>query len=124
MALTVISATLLTLVLVAIGETAHQVERPISNGVVDQTYLWSVPGIGTNHRGIDFPYNTGTTVHAVADGVVVDLEETRDNGEEITTNGNFIVIQHSNRHYNGDSGSLAYVYSIFLHLSEETIVPN
>lgn len=121
---TVIVATLLALVLVATGETAYQGERPISNGVINQAYLWSVAGGGTTHRGIDFSYNTGTNVLAVANGLVVDLEENRANGEEVTINGNFVVIQHSKRHYDADLDSIAYVYSIFLHLSEGTVVPN
>ena len=114
---------LLIFVLVMASETAYQGQRPVLS-TIDQGYLWTEPGAGTRHRGVDFVATTGTAVYAVADGQVVDLREDRDNEEETSLNGNYVVIQHGSKHFDYDSGASAYVYSTYLHLSEDTVKPS
>ena len=103
---------------------AYSVQRPITNGKIYQWYLYGEEG----HKGVDFPANEGTDVYAVADGVVMDIRETVGNGTGDDF-GNFVLIRHHDRHYvrhnNGQAiGQMGYVYSIYAHLSQDSVVPN
>ena len=100
-AVAILSALTLTLAIVATSQSAYQGKRPVSNSddQILQTYLWATELNGQMHRGLDFPNPLGTDVFAVADGVVVDLEETVPNGEwplNTSAFGNFVLIRHSN----------------------------
>jgi hypothetical protein len=115
-------AVLLILISIGYGYAAYRVQRPITDtgGVINQTYLWAEDG----HRGVDFSYGLGTDVHAVASGTVVDLEESLQNGEDDSDWGNFVLIRHDQFHYDrtyGASGTLAHVYSMYLHLSRNSV---
>lgn len=67
----------------------YQIQRPIidTGGRIDQTYLWGdkilLNGNTIYHKGVDFPYTTGTQVYAIANSSVVQLIESRQNGEKI-----------------------------------------
>lgn len=69
----------ITILLVnAPGNAAYIKGRPIiiTGGQIGQGYLWgeTASGLG-EHRGVDFPYVTGTHVYSIADGTVKDLAE-------------------------------------------------
>jgi murein DD-endopeptidase MepM/ murein hydrolase activator NlpD len=102
---------------------AYWVLRPITDGQIDQTYLYDTynPNAGTYHKGVDFPYPTGTTVRAVASGTVVDYWEDYLNGTQwpntSTVFGNFVLLRHDQQ-YAG-----LYVYSIYAHLAYNSVVP-
>jgi len=109
---------------VAIVRAAYSVQRPITNGKIDQWYLYGEDG----HKGVDFPANEGTDVYAVADGVVMDIRENVANGTGDDF-GNFVLIRHDDRHYvrhnNGQMvNQMGYVYSIYAHLSQDSVLPN
>ena len=75
------------------------------------------------------PGNIGTDVRAIADGEVVQLyEETPNNTFGNAAWGNFVLIRHkeSKRHWDQTilpDGSLSYVYSLYLHLEENSVDP-
>lgn len=129
-----VSTLLLTFIMVA--ETAYQVTRSIGNGQINQTYLWAEeiphpndPNDVLTHRGVDFVATTGTNVYAVADGTVVDLNESLGDDDHSTSFGNFVLIRHnaSQRHWdqtNLPNGALSFTYSMYLHLSHDSVVPN
>ena len=76
------------------------------------------------HRGLDFPYVLGTDVYAIASGTVVNLRENIDNGTPgNSAYGNFVLIQHDQRHYDRVNQQWAYVYSMYLHLSKNSVIP-
>lgn len=113
---------MLVLASVGYGYAARRVQRPIAatGGKINQTYLWAENG----HRGVDFPYNLGTDVYAVANGRVVDLEESLQNEEEVSDWGNFVLIQNNLRHYDRTTGQIAYDYYLYLHLSQNSVRVN
>ena len=78
-------------------------------------------GVLVRHKGIDFPYLTGTHVYAVANGTVVDIASNYQNGERASLWGNFVLIRHDQRHYDRTTGQWAYVYSMYLHLSQWSV---
>lgn len=123
LALAILLILLSMLVLARNSKSAHQVNRPVSNYVnqINQTYLWATE-IGTQqHRGLDFPNTLGTDVYAVADGIVVELNEDFENGinDPDYPWGNYVLIRHATtlRHYDQESGSMAKTYTIYAHLS-------
>jgi len=108
-------------VTIAIVHAAYSVQRPITDGKIYQWYLYGEDG----HKGVDFPAIEGTDVCAVADGVVMDFKESVNNGTGIYF-GNFVLIRHTARHYvrhnNGQMvGQMGYVYSIYAHLSKNSV---
>lgn len=113
---------------------AHQVQRPISNGLINQTYLWAtettIGGQVFTHKGVDFQAATGTDVYAAADGVVVDLNESIANNDHTTSPfGNFVLIRHNASQRDWDqkippNGGVSFTYSMYLHLSHNSVVPN
>jgi murein DD-endopeptidase MepM/ murein hydrolase activator NlpD len=113
-------AVLLILVFVGYGFAAYRIQRPITynGGVILQTYLW---GEGSGHRGIDFVCPLDTAVYAVASGTVTDLEETRPDGDRVSQWGNFVLVQHDQRHYDRTTAQWAYVYSMYIHLSQNSV---
>jgi len=100
-----------------------RVQRPIvyDGGRINQWYLWMEYDAEFGwHRGLDFTCGTDTHVYAVADGTVVDLyEDYRD--DEGTGFGNYVLIRHNERHWDRRTTQWAYVYSIYAHLSEDSI---
>ncbi len=119
-------AVLLILVSIGYGYAAYRVQRPITDtgGVINQSYLWAEELGGSTHKGVDFSYGLGTDVYAVADGTVVNLRENLPNGDVTTAWGNFVLIQHDQFHYDrtyGTFGTLAYAYSMYLHLSQNSV---
>jgi hypothetical protein len=117
-------------VLTSVAETVYRVGRPIDAGAIDQTYLWAdtlnLNGTVLYHKGVDFPVITGTDVLATAAGVVVNLHEDLQDNNHTTQFGNFVLIQHNVRHWdqtNEPDGALSYVYTMYLHLSYNSIVP-
>ncbi len=117
-----ISATLLVL-LAVVSQIygAHLNERPVSNNVnqIYQDYLWAESG----HRGVDFPNEIGTSVFALADGYIVDMRENIDNNLKIGEWGNFVLLRHTRRHYDRESNQTVCVYSMYLHLKYNSVVP-
>jgi hypothetical protein len=100
------------------------VEELLTNG----TYMLYgkqtiINNVTTTHRGVDFPYGTGTPVYAIASGTVMDLREDYVNEERASTWGNYVVIRHSQRHYDRTTGQWAYVYSMYLHLIQWSVQP-
>lgn len=127
-----IVATLLTLLIVTLPiRAAVRVQRPITHdgGRIRQDYLWGERfwdddhGIWVTHKGVDFSYGLGTNVHAVAGGTVVDLYETYQNGQG-TGFGNFVLIRHNGRHWDRTTQQNGYVYSIYAHLSHNSVRPS
>jgi hypothetical protein len=117
-------AVLLSLLLAAVlpASTAVRVQRPITydGGRINQEYLWNAVWNGIPHRGVDFTYTVGTDVYAIADGVVMDLREDIQNGEG-SGFGNYVLIRHTRGHWNRTTGQMGYVYSIYAHLSQDTV---
>ncbi len=102
---------------------AYQTTRPIVEGTwgyINQGYLY---GEGPDvHKGVDFPAALDTDVIAVADGVVREVnEEGADGCRQGQMNcgafGNFILVRHTRQHYDRTVGQMAYVYSLYAHLS-------
>lgn len=113
-------------------QAAHQVQRPVANGVVNQTYLWAaettIGGQTNYHKGVDFHASQGTSVYPVANGTVVDMYEGFDNTDHTTLFGNFVLIRHHADYRHWDStnlpnGALSFSYSMYLHLSHESVIP-
>ena len=126
-----IVATLLTLIIVALPTgAAVRVQRPITydGGRINQGYLWGERFWDEDeqewitHKGVDFTYDLGTNVYAVADGTVVDLYETYQNGQG-TGFGNYVLIRHDDRHWDRTTPQNGYVYSIYAHLSRNSVRP-
>ena len=102
------------------ASAALRVQRPITydGGRINQGYLWGEGDPG--HRGVDFSYGLGTRVYAIADGTVVDLREDIGNGTG-SGFGNYVMIRHDARHWDRTTGVLGYVYSIYAHLSQNSV---
>ena len=103
----------------------HPVIRPIqtNGGNINQTYLY---GEGNVHRGVDWIHPTGTSVYAIANGTVVAVLETIQDGTYPFNQqfGNYVMIRHSNNtHWDRTAGQLAWVYSIYAHLKQNSVVP-
>ena len=104
---------------------AYQTTRPIVEGVwgyIRQDYLY---GEGAVHKGVDFPAALDTDVIAIADGVVQQVEEGIPDEcappNPLCPNqsfGNFILVRHTRQHYDRTTGQMAYVYSLYAHLSQ------
>jgi murein DD-endopeptidase MepM/ murein hydrolase activator NlpD len=115
------------------ARAAYYISRPIANGQINQTYLYGEEAEDVNHnivhhKGVDFVADTGTSVYAVADGQVMNLDEHYDNGTG-TSFGNYVLIRHDQRAYvrqnNGSSvNQWGYVYSIYGHLSHNSVSVN
>jgi len=128
------SALALTIVVIVASMVyaAYRVDRPITTtgGVVNQSYLWGESSGGSTHKGVDFSYGLGTSVYAVADGVVKDVVEFYEDGSTADGGfGNLVLIKHNTRHYvrqnNGQTVSqMGYVYSIYAHLRKNSVIPN
>ncbi|HET90364.1 MAG TPA: M23 family metallopeptidase [Chloroflexi bacterium] len=120
-------ALLLALLLVAVlpASAAYRVQRPITydGGRLNQSYLYGEVWGTSTHKGVDFSYDLGTDVYAIADGTVVDLYEDYDNGDDSDPLGwgNRVLIRHSARHWDRTTQQWAYVYSIYAHLSKNSV---
>ena len=112
----------LLLVVVLPASAAYRVQRPITydGGRLNQSYLYGEVFGTSTHKGVDLSYGLGTDVYAIADGTVVDLEENITN-ETGSSFGNFVLIRHSARHWDRTTQQWAYVYSIYAHLSEDSV---
>lgn len=126
----VLLALVSVLMLTRNSESAHLLRRPISSsdGQINQSYLWATVFGTEQHRGVDFPNSLGTNVYAVADGVVVDMEEGIDNDTHDPDEpwGNFVLIRHGTnlKHYDKTANADAYTYTIYAHLSENSVDPD
>jgi murein DD-endopeptidase MepM/ murein hydrolase activator NlpD len=135
-AMRVKTITFLVVILLIFSATAvyaaYRINRPVGLGdePILQTYLY---GEGAAvHKGVDFSAGVdfGDSVYAVASGRVVQIEEGRIDGchplPEPPPNclawGNYVLIQHNDRHYDRVSGQMAYVYSLYLHLRQNNVV--
>lgn len=118
----ILGVSVLLPLLVLTAEGAYINDRPITDtgGRIHQGYLWGGNGV---HEGVDFPYLTGTDVYAIADGTVVDLNESFDNNGGTGAYGNYVLIRHDQRHYNRTASQWAYVYSMYFHLSRLSVRP-
>ncbi len=111
-------------------EAIYQVERPITNGQVNQSYQYAEEFDSSVHKVVDFPANFGTNVYSIADGVVVDVIEHYADGSSADNGfGNLVMIRHTTGHYvrqsNGVSeGQNGYVYSIYGHLRKNSVIVN
>jgi len=110
---------------VELAHASEQVDRPIqtTGGKVNQFYLYGETFGLNQHRGIDFPYATGTDVYAVADGEVVAVREIDNNGGG-SFFGNYVMIRHDELHYDRSANQMAWVYSIYAHLSHQSVTVN
>jgi murein DD-endopeptidase MepM/ murein hydrolase activator NlpD len=121
---------LVMVVLIALttrADAAYRITRPITenDGHIRQDYLY---GEGAAvHKGVDFSVVTGTSVHAVADGIVRQVIEQYQNGcrpgnqppdPQCPAFGNLILVRHNQRHFDSTTGQMAYVYSLYAHLSQ------
>ena len=121
-------ALLLSLLLATVlsASAAFRVQRPITDdgGRINQGYLWGERswwnGQWHTHKGVDFSYGLGTDVYAIADGTVRDLYEDEDNGEG-SGFGNYVLIRHDRRHWDRTTAQWGYVYSIYAHLSLDSV---
>jgi len=104
--------------------------RPITNGQINQFYLYAEELDDSTHKGIDLPANNGTNVYAVENGIVMDIEEDYPDYDPADGGfGNYVLIKHTLRHYvrqnNGQTiGQWGYVYSIYGHLKEDSVTVN
>jgi Peptidase family M23 len=113
------------------GEAAVRIRRPLIffGGQINQGYLWGEETVQSGqtytHRGIDFGYPAilGTNIYAVADGVVRDKVENLPDNEHNSTWGNFVLIEHTDRHFDRTTNTMGYVYSMYLHLSANSVPP-
>lgn len=127
--LALLSVCILFFLLRLVAESARQVSRPITAGQINQTNLWTdeifIGGTPFYHRGIDFPGNMGTDVHAVDAGKVVQIYDLTDNNTFGNAAwGNFVVIRHFKTHWdqtNLPNAGPSFVYSIYLHLERGSI---
>ena len=119
-------ALVIILCIVSVTYAAYSIRRPITNngGIINQFYLYGEQDGNNQHRGVDFPYSTGTAVYAVSDGTVVGLRENIANGTFAQNFGNYVMIRHTQRQYDRSAGQIAYVYSVYAHLSQFSVVPN
>ena len=103
-----------------IVRSSYTMARPISNGVLNQGYLWGAVSTFGTHKGVDLLYPIGTDVLAVAEGEVVAVENEIGDGQYPNEHpfGNYVLIRHVNsmRHYDGTTNSNAYAYTIYAHL--------
>ncbi len=126
-----ILSTLLTGVILA--HAAYQVQVPITDGETRwQNHYGNNNGAyldSGGHKGVDYWEDFGTPVLAVADGKVVDLFETCDNGTDCNGAkgfGNYVLIRHNQQHYvsqnDGETvDKWGYVYSIYAHLAKLSV---
>lgn len=122
-------ACLLLSLLWLIAESAYQGLRPIIGGQINQIYLWTdetiIGGQTFYHRGIDFPGATGTAVHAIASGKVIQIYDLTNNDTFGNTRwGNFVLIRHDEKYWdrtNGSNGAESFVYSIYAHLEYDSV---
>jgi murein DD-endopeptidase MepM/ murein hydrolase activator NlpD len=113
-----------------IAYAAHTGLRPITNGKVNQCYLYGEvcpPDATYPHRGIDFPAAMGTEVKAIANGRVVALRGDVNNNSGVNF-GNYVLIRHEQQHWvrqnNGQAvGQWGYVYSLYAHLKQNSVIP-
>lgn len=88
---------------------AYENTRPVSSGdePINQGYLYG-EGVAV-HKGIDWSRaDLGDTVYAVADGTVIQTEDTLPDGcdpgvGQCDNWGNYALIRHSSRHYDKTS---------------------
>ena len=121
---------ILLFALIIAAESAYQIDRPINYGTINQTYLWAEeiphpinPGEVLQHKGVDFAAN-GTLVFSAADGLVVNLrEDIANNQYGGSAYGNFVLIRHYQRHWDQSNNALSFVYSMYLHLSQGSVLP-
>ncbi|MCZ7569441.1 MAG: M23 family metallopeptidase [Ardenticatenaceae bacterium] len=125
-------ALIIVVIVASMVYAAYHIGRPITTtgGVVNQSYLWGESSGGSTHKGVDFSYGLGTSVYAVADGVVKDVVEFYEDGSTADGgSGNLVLIKHNTRHYvrqnNGQTVSqMGYVYSIYGHLRKNSVIPS
>lgn len=101
--------------------------RPITTtgGKIDQLYLYGEQSGTSLHRGVDFPYNTGTAVYAAHAGRIVALREnlpdnTHPNGTQQF--GNYVMMRHGQQIYDTVNNSVGYAYTIYAHLKYNSVV--
>lgn len=107
-------ALVLILAYTMVVRSSYQMFRPIADGMLNQGYLWGGASILGTHKGVDLLYPTGTDVRAVAEGVVVAVENgvgDEQHPPELPF-GNYVLIRHAIRHYDATTGSNAYTYTI------------
>lgn len=87
---------------VKVAYLSHLSKRPITTngGQVLQSYLYGGQGVNQIHKGVDFPYPLDTSIYAIADGKVVDFREDLPDNDATSLWGNYVVIQHTRRHFN------------------------
>jgi murein DD-endopeptidase MepM/ murein hydrolase activator NlpD len=108
---------------------AYQVQRPITltGGEINNFYLYGeyLSGLGV-HYGIDFPYPLDTPVFAVTSGTVVDLKEDCPDNQTYPCPriaGNYVSIRHDRRSWDRIRIANSDVYSLYCHLSYDSVIP-
>lgn len=103
---------------------SYEIERPVTEGggKINQHNLYGEEHGYGPHKGVDFPALLHTPVYAVADGVVVQLRENVQNGEG-SGYGNFVLIRHDRQSWDRVSGRDAWVYTVYAHLAQWSVVP-
>ncbi|MGQ9556084.1 MAG: M23 family metallopeptidase [Anaerolineae bacterium] len=111
---------------------AHRGSRPVqyNGGMINQSYLYGERFWDDQeqrwheHKGVDFSYSTDTSVYAIATGMVVEVVENVPNGTG-SDFGNYVLIRHDKMHWDktrSPTGN-SYVYSIYGHLSQYSVIP-
>jgi len=99
---------------------AYQTTRPIAEGTFGYINQTNKYGEGAVHKGVDFPAALDTDVIAIADGIVQQVEENFQDAcapPACPDFGNFILVRQTRQHYDRTTGQMAYVYSLYAHLS-------
>jgi murein DD-endopeptidase MepM/ murein hydrolase activator NlpD len=113
-------ATIALIATVANIYAAYQTTRPIVEGTWGYINQDNLYGVGDPHKGVDFPAALDTDLIAIADGVIQQVEENFQDGcapPACPVFGNFILVRHTRQHYDRTTGQMAYVYSLYAHLS-------
>ncbi|MCB0044028.1 MAG: M23 family metallopeptidase [Caldilineaceae bacterium] len=121
--------TVICLSVARIALSSYQTSRPVgaSEEPINSDYLY---GEGSAiHKGIDWSVvDLGDDVYAISSGRVVDFQEGNSNNcapsgqpSYCDAYGNYILIRHNRTHYDKSSNSIAYVYSLYLHLKQYSV---
>ena len=113
------------------ADAAYLIDRPVAldDEPINQGNLYGIGG----HKGLDWSTVAfGDNVFAVASGRVADVASMKpddchpsyppNDPRYCTAWGNYVLIQHNDRHYDRVSEQTAYVYSLYMHLRQNSIV--
>lgn len=113
------------------ADASYRIASPMhpSYGHIRQNYLYGIVDNGPSHKAVDYTVPMDTYFYAVADGIIMQVQESYENTCEpggqppfqCPAFGNLILIRHYQRHYNRTTGTMDNVYSLYAHLSKDSI---